>query len=146
MLMDSAGTASSWFEICAVRELDQEGAKVLYSDQIYLRAVSQQSPYYVNASPGLLNASPDPLRNTNMNKVEQADKVEVNCSHYHLKWRAKQYMSQKDVAKNSETVLTGDSFRIYSRIANGYLVASKNMKIEDDQNPKLYVEQGNETS
>lgn len=55
-------------------------------------------------------------------------------------------MSYEVAVENPSYVMTGDSFRIYSRISNGYLVADEKKIIDEEYNPELYVQRGNKTS
>ena len=138
MYISDEGNEDSWFEIQPVNKLRKSGEVIKYTDSLYLKCGYEKSAYYLH------------FNEMNLGSLES--KTEVNACGNFISWRLKKYMSYDLSVNEGVFVTTGDSFRIFHKISEGYLSVSESQILTDQEfheNPpelKIFVQKGNKSS
>lgn len=109
--MNKMGDEFSWFSIIPVNRLRQEGEIIYYHDAIYLLSSAEQSENYLHGDTREIRTA--------------FEKLEVNASGTPTEWWPRLYMKFDEYKENALYLSTGNSFRIYHRITEGYLTVTE---------------------
>lgn len=127
----TSGNDSTWFEMKSMQDLKSEGECISYKDVVYLKPSCIDSTYYIHC---------------NTYKIRTPhEKLEVNACVNPSAFKPRLYMLQEDFVENSFFVTTGNAFRVYHRITEGYLSVSE-IPLLEDIGGNIYVQRGNKTS
>lgn len=136
--ISDGGNEDSWFEILPVNKLKKPGEVIKYSDSLYLKCSFEKSGYFLHFSQmGLENFE---------------SKTEINACGNSSSWKLKKYMNSDLMESGRAYVPTGDSFRIFHKISEGYLSVSESFIITDEESYQsapelsLFVQKGNKSS
>lgn len=130
--VEEEGNEQTWFEVFPVNKLRRDGEMISYNDSISFQVVSEKSLYFLHcyeSASGLAES-----------------KLEVNASGNQTHWKPRRYMIHDFIGETPHFVTTGDSFRIYHRISQGYLSVNEVPIIGDFGFPQAYLEQKNKSS
>lgn len=132
------GNEDSWFEILPVNKLRKSGEVIKFKDSLYLKCSYEKSVYYLHFN--------------DMTLISIESKTEINACGNSSNWKLKKYMNFDITEEYGNYVPTGDSFRIFHKVSEGYLTVSESQAIIDldyDEalpEPKVFVQKGNKTS
>lgn len=133
------GNEDSWFEILPVNKLRKTGEVIKYTDSLYLKCSYEKSAYFLHFN--------------DMTLENPEGKTEVNACGNYSNWRLKKYMSYDLSIADGTYATTGDSFRIFHKISEGYLtvteskiVIENDVQEEQEVKPKVFVQKGNKNS
>ncbi|CAG9318629.1 unnamed protein product [Blepharisma stoltei] len=129
--IDKEGIEASWFEIKPVNKLRKHGETIKYTDEVLFQCISEKSKYFLHA-------------NYDSN-TKQTSKIEVNSSGTPTQWKPRRYLSYDYFTDTPSYVMTGDSFRIYHRITEGYLSVTE-ASLVNKNDPEIFFEKGNKSS
>lgn len=118
----------TWFEVLPVNQLRMQGERIKYSDAIYLRVAGLKTSFFLRLA-----------RRT-------SETLEVNCGPEEWEWKLRRYMDYNELDSEEHFVTTSNSFRIYHRVSEGYLVAPQLPLLGETATPRVFVERGNKTS
>jgi len=116
----------TWFEVLPVNKLRMQGERIKYSDAIYLRVAGLKTSFYLH--------------------LAGDERLEVNCGPEQWEWRPRRYMDYNELDSEEHFVTTSNSFRLYHRVSEGYLVAPLLPLLGGADTSRVYVERGNKTS
>ncbi|CAG9330938.1 unnamed protein product [Blepharisma stoltei] len=130
--IENEGSEHTWFEIVPVNKLRRDGEMISYGDSISFQSLSEKSQYFLHCYESASALSDR--------------KLEVNASGKQTEWKPRRYMAFNLSSEASNFVTTGDSFRIYHRISQGYLSVNETQIIGDAGVPEAYLEKKNKSS
>jgi hypothetical protein len=125
------GNDSTWFEMKAMADLKNEGDCISYRDYIYLQPSCVDSIYYLHCD-------------TSKIRLGQ-EKLEVNACMKPSILKPRLYMPLEEFKEDEEFITTGNGFRVYHRISEGYLSVSE-IPLLEDAKAEVFVQRGNKSS
>ena len=130
--INEKGGENSWLEVLPVNKLRSEGDIIQYTDSVCLKFFSEKSDYYLHFHESGISSS--------------NDKLEVNAGGNPIHWNLRRYTTFDYFGDTTKFVTTGDSFKIYHRVSEGYLAVEETSLLEKNDSISLFVEKNNKMS